>query len=88
MLAQGNGEAEQCTFNLMSMIQGECPYDRCRGLDADITDLPSSAALGTIATSAAWLLMNYEPRVSADDAGLTVENAVQGRYRIATGVIK
>jgi hypothetical protein len=87
MLAEGNGTAQQCAFNLMSMIQGECPYDRCKGMDAAISDQPSTGALGSIVTATAWVLKYYEPRAQAGDIGLLVESALQGRYRIVSGML-
>lgn len=87
MLREGNGTAQQCAFNLMSIIQGECPYDRCKGMDAGISDLPSTGALGPIITAAAWVLKYYEPRAQAGDISLLIEDAMQGRYRVASGML-
>ena len=38
MLAKGNGTPIQCVQNLLSIIRGEVPFERVKGLDARLID--------------------------------------------------
>lgn len=85
MLSSGNGTAQQCLFNLLSITRGECPYERCKGLPAEVSDSPSTSTFGQIATESIWNARYYEPRAEIDDVLPIAEDALKGRYRI--GVI-
>jgi len=84
MRAYGNGSAQQCAFNLLSTIRGECPYERCKGLSAEISDLPMTGAFGEIVTEASWNLRYYEPRVKPQDINLVMQDFLTAKFRIAT----
>ena len=62
-----------CLTNLFSLTEGEVQIDQCRGLRADLTDMPSSTAYAFLQASAYWLAEHYEPR--ADFSGLAVSLA-------------
>ena len=86
MLAHGNGNVEVCVRNLLSTIRGEAPLDRCRGLDADLTDRPAGDAAGLLAADAVWVLDNYEPRAGRKEVMLAVDDALRGAYTIEAAV--
>ena len=86
MLSAGNGTAQQCARNLLSMVRGECPYERCKGIDPDLTDAPLSGAFGMIAEEVQWVLKNYEPRVTQEDASLIAEAAFSGDFRTVAAI--
>lgn len=87
MLASGNGSAQQCARNLIDMIRGECPYDRLRGLDGDLTDTPMTGAFGLVAEDVGWTIKYYEPRADAQDTALLIEDAIKGRFRVGTSIV-
>lgn len=64
MRAKGNGRPEVCASNLLKITRGEVPYDRIRGRDGALIDLPDAA--DEAAADAEWLLQTYEPRVDAE----------------------
>lgn len=82
MLANGNGTPQQCLFNLLSIVRGENPYERCKGLPADISDRPSATSFGAITTEAIWNARYYEPRAHIEDVLPVAEKALSGKYRI------
>lgn len=86
MLSTGNGTPQQCAANLLMMIRGECPYDRLRGLDGDITDAPVTGAFGLVAEDVGWTLKYYEPRADAQDTALLMEDVIKGKFRIGTSI--
>lgn len=86
MLASGNGTAQQCAQNLMSMARGECPYERCKGVDADLTDSPYSTAAGLMAEDIAWLFDNYEPRISRKAVSLILADMIEGTGQIRADI--
>ena len=79
MLASGNGTPQQCVRNLLSIIQGEAPYERCKGVDADLTEQPSTLA-GMVAAEVVQVLEEYEPRIDEDEIMLTVEDVLSGKF--------
>lgn len=87
MLAMRNGTAQQCACNLLMMVRGECPYDRLRGLDGDITDAPMTGAFGMVAEDVSWVLKYYEPRADAQDTALLIEDVIKGKFRIGTSIV-
>lgn len=86
MKAEGNGSAQTCAYNLLSMVRGEVPYDRLRGMDAGITDAPMTTAFGRVAENVNWVLKYYEPRASTEDTSLLIEDVVKGKFKIAAAV--
>ncbi len=87
MLAAGNGTPQQCVFNLLSIVRGENPFERCKGMSAELSDAPLSQVMGEVVTEAAWNVKNYEPRAETEDINLVMEDVLRGRYRIGTGII-
>lgn len=87
MLAMRNGTAQRCACNLLQMIRGECPYDRMRGLDGDITDAPMTGAFGMVAEDVSWTLKYYEPRADAQDTALLIEDVIKGKFRIGASIV-
>lgn len=87
MIAYGNGEPQRCAANLIMMVRGECPYDRLRGIDGDITDAPMTGAFGLVAEDVSWTLKCYEPRADAQDTALLIEDVIKGKFRIGTSVV-
>lgn len=67
MRASGNGRPDVCAANLLRISRGEIPFDRVRGLSADLIDSPIGR-YGDAAADAEWVLRTYEPRVDVEDA--------------------
>lgn len=86
MLSVGNGTAQQCVFNLMSIIKGEAPFERCKGLSPEIADKPLTSSFGEIVTETAWNVMYYEPRAKDENISMVVEDAIRGKYRVAAAL--
>lgn len=80
MLAQNNGTPQRCVRNLLSIAVGENPFERCKGISADVTDQPSSTAAGEIASEVSWCLEQYEPRADEEDIALTVNDIMNGSF--------
>lgn len=73
MLKTGNSQPETCMNNLFSMHAGEVFIDQCRGLRAELQDMPAATAYAQLQASAYWVAANYEPRVTF--SGLTLGDA-------------
>lgn len=67
MKASGNGTPQQCVANLLNLFQFEVPYARLKGMDPEIIDAAHDEAIYKAKNHAAWLISNYEPRVTIDD---------------------
>lgn len=82
MKSSGNGNKFRCVENLLSIIRGEVPYDRLRGMDPRMIDRPAPEVQGAILQEAAWLVETYEPRAVLD--GISIENAgaYDGRFSV------
>lgn len=71
--------------NLLSMYQGECPFERLKGMDPTLIDMPASFAKPKIIEHVKWLLKTYEPdltiiSVSIYDSDLNVDGVSFGDY--------
>ena len=78
MLSSGNGTPEVCVNNLLAIVQGENPYERCKGVDADITDAPAGEAVGILAAEVVQVIEEYEPRMEMEDiTALTHSHSMQ-----------
>lgn len=71
--------------NLLSMYQGECPFERLKGMDPTLIDMPTSFAKPKIIEHVKWLLKTYEPdltiiSVSIYDSDLNVDGVSFGDY--------
>lgn len=71
--------------NLLSMYQGECPFERLKGMDPTLIDMPASFAKPKIIEHVKWLLKTYEPdltiiSVSIYDADSNIDGISFGDY--------
>ena len=80
MLSEGNGQPAQCVRNILSIIQGENAFERCKGVSVDLTDQPASLAAGELAAEVGQIIEEYEPRVDEDDIALVVDDVIAGRF--------
>lgn len=71
MQVSGNGLPQQCVANLMNLYQYEVPYNRFKGMDPAIVDMPSDEAEIAAKNHATWLIENYEPRVTVNDIDIS-----------------
>jgi phage baseplate assembly protein W len=86
MKAKGNGDMAQCVGNLLRLIRGEVPYERLKGLDPRLIDMPSSQAAQALLADAEWLIENYEPRADLQKIDLGAELSKIGHFRINADV--
>ena len=82
MKKSGNGDPKRCCENLVSIIRGEVPFDRVRGMDARTIDKPESDARFEFEADARWNIETYEPRVNADKTEITVNDAPGGGFTL------
>lgn len=82
MKKSGNGDPKQCVENLVSIIRGEVPFDRVRGMDARTIDKPDEEARFALESDARWNVETYEPRVNADKTEITAKEAVNGGFAL------
>lgn len=87
MRAYGNGTPQQCVLNLMSMVRGECPFERCKGLADDLSGQPVTGVFGEIITEVAWNIKNYEPRAQAEDINLIMQDFLKGKFTLGATVL-
>ena len=85
MMASGNGAAEVCVRNLLSIVQGENPYERSKGISGALTDTPVTMA-GVIAAEIGQVLEEYEPRVDEEDIELVVSDVLRGEYLLKADI--
>ncbi len=86
MLASGNGNKQTCVNNLLSIIRGEVPYDRLRGLDARIIDKPGGEADDELRQDAVWVLETYEPRAEVQQIQVTHDDAANGQFSVSAQI--
>lgn len=82
MLKNGNGNPEICAQNLLSIVRTEVPYDRVRGIDSAIVDMPEEDAKIELEQDALWNIETYEPRIDADSVEITADIAQGGDYSL------
>lgn len=82
MLKSGNGAPKRCIENLVSIVRGEIPFDRVRGIDARIIDSPSEDAAIELEQDARWNIETYEPRARANSTEIIVTEAEKGGFAI------
>lgn len=80
MLAKGNGTPIQCVQNLLSIIRGEVPFERVKGLDARLIDQPHLEAKDSLVEDAKWLIATYEPRVNVEDIMIVATESEGGDF--------
>lgn len=56
--------------NLLSMYQGECPFERLKGMDPTLIDMPASQVKPKIIEHVKWLLKTYEPDLTVLSVGV------------------
>lgn len=86
MKSTGNGDPKTCTENLLKCTRGEIPYDRIKGLPADIIDKPYNTAVATARQEADWLIGTYEPRVVVNSIKVEQTGSVDGGFSITADV--
>lgn len=85
MKASNNGTVQQCITNLLRMVRGECPFERCKGLDPSHTDKPTETVAPDVQQDVFWLLGIYEPRVAVDSVDVSRADA-EGTLRITVNL--
>lgn len=86
MLKSGNGDPHQCVENLLRIVRGEVPYDRVRGIDGSIVDMPEDDARIELEQDAKWNIENYEPRIAVEEAEIDTEIAENGDFKLSVNV--
>lgn len=86
MLKSGNGDPRQCAENLLRIVRGEVPYDRVRGIDGSIVDMPEDDARIELEQDAKWNIENYEPRIAVEEAEIDAEIAENGDFKLSVNV--
>lgn len=86
MLKQGNSKADTCLTNLLSLTQGEVQIDQCRGLRADLTDMPASTAYAFLQAAAYWVAANYEPRADFSGATFSLADQAQANFNLTSTI--
>lgn len=86
MRAYGNGTPQQCVHNLMSIVRGECPFERCKGMASDITGQPLTSVFGEMVTEVYWNINNYEPRAKAENINLIIQDYIKGKTTLSAAL--
>lgn len=86
MRASGNGNVSVCVANLLQTIRGEVPYERLKGLDPRLIDLPAGEAETRVRQDADWLIETYEPRANVNDINFIASNAVNGGFTVTAEI--
>lgn len=86
MLKKGNGNPHRCAENLLHIVRGEVPYDRVRGINGGIVDMPEQDAVFELEQDALWNIENYEPRIESDTAEITAQIAETGDFEFHLSV--
>lgn len=82
MMKSGNGDPKRCVENLASIVRGEVPFDRVRGIDARIIDKPTDEAAQELEQEAFWNVETYEPRVNAESTKITANLDDNGGFEL------
>ena len=61
---------EERINNLLSMYQGECSFERLKGMDPTLIDMPSNQAKPKIIEHVKWLQKTYEPDLTVVSVGV------------------
>jgi len=73
----------QCVQNLFSIVRGEVPFERVKGLDAKLVDQPYAEAKDSLIEDAKWLVATYEPRVNAESIMIIATEAENGGFMLS-----
>ena len=82
MRKEGNGSPEVCAENQMNTVRGECAYDRVKGINARIIDMPAEEAEFEAQEDARWNVETYETRIDVEEVGVNVEIGPEGEFSI------
>lgn len=85
MKASGNGDPMQCVSNLIRIVRGENPYERCKGLDPRLIDKPYSISDEAIRKDVLWNIRTYEPRVNVEKINIEALLEEQGQFALKIG---
>ena len=85
MKASGNGDPMQCVSNLIRIVRGENPYERCKGLDPRLIDKPYSISDEAIRKDVLWNIRTYEPRVNLEKININALLEEQGQFALKIG---
>lgn len=82
MKASGNGNPMQCVSNLIRLVRGEVPYQRCKGLDPRLIDRPYSTVRSALKKDVIWTIQTYEPRADIKSIDIDALMEEQGAYEL------
>lgn len=85
MKSSGNGDPMQCVSNLIRIVRGENPYERCKGLDPRLIDKPYSTSDEAIRKDVLWNIRTYEPRVNVEKININALLEEQGQFALKIG---
>ena len=86
MKSSGNGTPIQCVQNLLSIIRGECPMDRTKGISSEFYDMPRDEAVAGLIEDATWAIETYEPRVNVDDIDIDIVEERSGNFILTANI--
>lgn len=86
MKANGNGKPDVCAANLLRIFRGEVPFERVKGLNPRMIDIPASEVDISIQQDADWLLSTYEPRVDVKSVNVQASDAVAGGFIVTADI--
>ena len=66
----------------MNTVRGECAYDRVKGINARIIDMPAEEAEFEAQEDARWNVETYETRIDVEEVGVNVEIGPEGEFSI------
>ena len=82
MLSSGNSSPEICLRNLILLHEGDVIIDQCRGLRADLQDMPATTAYPFLQGSAFWVARHYEPRVNFSGLSITFTDSQESSFTL------
>lgn len=81
MKSKNNGDPLQCAQNLVSIVRGENPMERLKGIDGRYIDMPSMHAETLLQEDIKWVLTTYEPRINTENIDIVI-NDTEGNHTI------
>ena len=82
MRKEAHRNPEVCAENLMNTVRGECAYDRVKGINARIIDMPAEEAEFEAQEDARWNVETYETRIDVEEVSVSVEIGPDGEFSI------
>lgn len=86
MKASGNGTPQQCVQNLIRITRGEVPYERIKGLNADIIDKPANISSAMLQADVEFLVETYEPRTALNEFDVAALAAEIGSFKLNVNI--